>query len=137
MSATTIVMNSEGFYYAVDRLIPISSSESMQAASVVFAAGTWRTLAKHAHCRHPLIDNIQLHPGQIVSAAVLALEEIDILKALQFSEDDISRMRAEQASRMTRDIVTLFTQLAILVEGNLFVDEDPEPEIDIPDFGGF
>lgn len=137
MSATTIVMNSEGFYYAVDRLIPISSSESMQAASVVFAAGTWRTLAQHAHCKHPLTDNIQLHPGQIVSAAVLALEEIDILKALQFSEGDILRMRAEHASRMTRDIVTLFTQLAILIEQDLFVDEYPEPEIDIPDFGGF
>ena len=137
MSATTIVMNSEGFYYAVDRLVPESSSESMQAASVVFAAGTWRTLAQHAHCRHPLTDNIQLHPGQIVSAAVLALEEIDILKALQFSEGDILRMRAEHASRMTRDIVTLFTQLAILIEQDLFVDEDPEPEIDIPDFGGF
>ena len=130
-------MNSEGFYYAVDRLIPISSSESMQAASVVFAAGTWRTLAKHAHCRHPLTDNIQSHPGQIVSAAVLALEEIDILKALQFSEDDISRMRAQDASSVTRSIISLFIQIAILVEQDLFVDEYPEPEIDIPDFGGF
>lgn len=137
MSATTIVMNSEGFYYAVDRLVPITSSESMQAAAAVFAAGTWRKLAKHAHCRHPLTDNIQLHPGQIVSAAVLALEEINILKALQFSEDEISRMSVFHAVRMTRDIVTLFTQLAILVEQDLFVDEDPEPEIDIPDFGGF
>lgn len=137
MSATTIVMNSEGFYYAVDRLVPESSSESMQAAAAVFAAGAWRMLAKHAHCRHPLTDNIQLHPGQIVSAAVLALEEINILKALQFSEDEISRMSVFHAVRMTRDIVTLFTQLAILVEQDLFVDEDPEPEIDIPDFGGF
>lgn len=137
MSATTIVMNSEGFYYAVDRFVPESSSESMQAAAAVFAAGAWRMLAKHAHCRHPLTDNIQLHPGQIVSAAVLALEEINILKALQFSDDEISRMSVFHASRMTRDIVTLFTQLAILVEQDLFVDEDPEPEIDIPDFGGF
>ena len=109
----------------------------MQAAAAVFAAGTWRMLAKHAHCRHPLTDNIQLHPGQIVSAAVLALEEINILKALQFSDDEISRMSVFHASRMTRDIVTLFIQLAILIEQDLFVDEDPEPEIDIPDFGGF
>ena len=138
MSTTTIVMNSEGFYYAVDQLVPESSSESMQAAAAVFAAGTWRVLAKHAHCRHYLTDNIQLHPGQIVSAAVLALEEINILKALKFSsKDEIARMDAQQASNLTRDIVTLFTQLAILIEQDLFVDDDPEPEIDIPDFGGF
>ena len=109
----------------------------MQAAAAVFAAGTWRMLAKHAHCRNYLTDNIRLHPGQIVGAAVLALEEIDILKALQFSDDEISRMSVFHASRMTRDIVTLFIQLAILIEQDLFVDEDPEPEIDIPDFGGF
>jgi len=137
MSATTVVMNSEGFYYLVDRYVPESSSDPMQAAVTIFAAGTWRVLAKHAHCRHALTDNIQLHPGQIASAAVLALGEIDILKALQFSEGEILRMDAINASRMTRDIVTLFTQLAILVEQDLFVDEDPEPEIDIPDFGGF
>lgn len=137
MSATTIVMNSEGFYYAMDRLVPEVASDAMQAAAAVFAAGTWRVLAKHAHCRNYLTDNIRLHPGQIIGAAVLALEEIDILKALQFSEDDISRMRAHDASHITREIISLFIQLAILVEGDLFVDEDPESEIDIPDFGGF
>lgn len=137
MSATTIVMNSEGFYYAVDRFIPETSSDPMQAAAAVFAAGTWRMLAKHVHCRNYLTDNIRLHPGQIVGAAVLALEEIDILKALQFSEDEILRMSAQDASSMTRAVFSLFIQTAILVEGDLFVDEDPEPEIDIPDFGGF
>lgn len=137
MSATTIVMNSEGFYYAVDRFIPETASDQMQAAAAVFAAGTWRMLAKHAHCRNYLTDNIRLHPGQIIGAAVVAVEEIDILKALQFSETDISRMQAQDASSVTRSIISLFIQIAILVEGDLFVDEDPEPEIDIPDFGGF